>query len=62
MFGIMQWVAVYLTPILSIVFVLNSVGLALKIKKGDENIAGNTAWVTITFTLIMYSLVTVMIP
>ncbi|MBM7569943.1 hypothetical protein [Aquibacillus albus] len=48
-------------PILCIVLVLNSVGLALKIKDGDENIAGNTAWITITFTLIMYSLVSVMI-
>ncbi|MDQ0159828.1 hypothetical protein J2S77_001814 [Alkalibacillus salilacus] len=61
MFGILQMIAVFLMPILCIVFVLNTVSLALKIKKGKENIAGNTTCITITFTLIMYSLVSLMI-
>lgn len=61
MIGIMQWVALYFMPFLCIAFVLSSVNLAKKIKNGDEDTGSNTAWVTATFTLIMYSLVSVMI-
>ncbi|MBM7691600.1 hypothetical protein JOC77_001007 [Peribacillus deserti] len=57
MMKIMQWVALNIMPFLCITFILNCVSLAKKIKKGDENTAKNTIWVTITFTLIMYSLI-----
>ncbi|MCL7749584.1 hypothetical protein [Halalkalibacter alkaliphilus] len=61
MIGIMQWIALYFMPFLCIAFVLSSVNLAKKIKNGDEDTGSNTAWVTVTFTLIIYSLVSVMI-
>ncbi|NIK12610.1 hypothetical protein [Alkalibacillus almallahensis] len=62
MMGLMQMVAIYLMPILCIAFVLNTVFLAEKIKNGDEDKDRNTVWVAITFTLIVYSFMSVMIP
>ncbi|RSL29304.1 hypothetical protein D7Z54_32030 [Salibacterium salarium] len=61
MIGIMQWVALYFMPFLCVAFVVSSVNLAKKIKNGEEDTGGNTAWVAVTFTLIMYSLVCVMV-
>jgi len=54
---LMASVAVYLMPILCIVFIMKSVELAKQIKRGNENTANLTVWVTVSFTLIMYSLV-----
>lgn len=53
----MVFIAVFVTPFLSIIFVLNSVTLAKKIKKGEEKTGNNTTWIAISFTLITYSLV-----
>ncbi|MET3683471.1 hypothetical protein ABID56_001566 [Alkalibacillus flavidus] len=61
MMGLMQMVAVYLMPILCFAFVLNTVFLAEKIKNGDEDKDKNTFWVAITFTLIVYSFVSLLI-
>ncbi|MDQ0232607.1 hypothetical protein [Metabacillus malikii] len=55
---IMEWVAFYLMPFFCIVFVLNCVSLAKKIRIG-ENTAKNTIWITITFLLIIYSIMSV---
>jgi len=55
---IMEWMAYYLMPIFCIVFVLNCVSLAKKIKMG-ENTSKNTVWITITFILIIYSIMSV---
>ncbi|CAH0294745.1 hypothetical protein CW306_26985 [Bacillus sp. BA3] len=54
---LMLFIAIYLTPILCIVFIVASVGLAKKIKRDKEDTAIHTFWVTISFTLIVYSLV-----
>ncbi|WP_096153283.1 MULTISPECIES: hypothetical protein [Bacillus] len=53
----MVLIAIYATPFLCLILVLNSVTLAKKIKKGDENTASNTTWIAVSFTLITYSLV-----
>ena len=53
----MAFVAVYLMPILCIVFIMKSVELAKQIKRGNENTANITVWVTVSFTLIVYSFV-----
>jgi len=53
----MAFVAVYLMPILCIVFIMKSVELAKQIKRGIENTANITVWVTVSFTLIVYSFV-----
>ncbi|RHW32128.1 hypothetical protein D1B31_21550 [Neobacillus notoginsengisoli] len=54
----MEWVAFNLMPIICIVFVLNCVSLTKKIKTG-KNTAKNTVWITITFILIIYSIMSV---
>lgn len=54
---IMAFIAIYLMPILCIVFINKSVELVKQIKRGDEQTANLTAWVAITFTLIVYTLV-----
>ncbi|UYZ21170.1 hypothetical protein [Mesobacillus jeotgali] len=54
----MEWVAFNLMPIICIVFVLNCVSIAKKIRTG-ENTAKNTVWITITFILIIYSIMSV---
>ncbi|WP_197084404.1 hypothetical protein [Rossellomorea marisflavi] len=46
----------YLTPILSIIFCLNLVTIMKKIKR-DEKTAINTFWLTLSFTLIAWTLV-----
>ncbi|MFC7063441.1 hypothetical protein [Halobacillus seohaensis] len=57
MASVMGMIAIYLTPFLCIGFVFNSIKLAKQIKQGEENITKSSVWVTITFTLIVYSLV-----
>lgn len=55
---IMKWIAFNLMPFICIIFVLNCVSLAKKIRTG-ENTAKNTVWITITFILIIYSIMSV---
>ncbi len=50
------YIGVYLTPILSIIFCLNLVTIMKKIKR-DEKTAINTFWLTLSFTLIAWTLV-----
>lgn len=54
---ILFFIATYLLPFISIAFVINSISLAKKIKKGDGNTAPNTFWVTLTFTIIVCCIV-----
>ncbi len=57
-FGIIGFIGVYLMPLICILFIVRSVDLAKQIKKGDTDTAKNTTWVAITFTIIIYTLVT----
>lgn len=50
------YIGVYLTPILSIIFCLNLVTIMKKIKR-DEKTAIITFWLTLSFTLIAWTLV-----
>ncbi|GLI83485.1 MULTISPECIES: hypothetical protein [Rossellomorea] len=50
------YIGMYLTPILSIIFCLNLVTIMKKIKR-DEKTAINTFWLTLSFTLIAWTLV-----
>ncbi|MEW5570170.1 hypothetical protein [Rossellomorea marisflavi] len=50
------YIGMYLTPILSIIFCLNLVTIMKKIKR-DEKTASNTFWLTLSFTLIAWTLV-----
>lgn len=50
------YIGVYLTPILSIIFCLNLVTIMKKIKR-DEKTASNTFLLTLSFTLIAWTLV-----
>ncbi|MEW4326843.1 hypothetical protein Q0N12_09235 [Rossellomorea marisflavi] len=49
------YIGMYLTPILSIIFCLNLVTIMKKIKR-DEKTAINTFWLTLSFTLITWTL------
>ena len=55
--SLMAFVAIYLMPILCIVFIMKSIELAKQIKRGNENTANITIWITVSFTLIVYSFV-----
>ncbi|MFD1739427.1 hypothetical protein ACFSCX_23380 [Bacillus salitolerans] len=55
--SLMAFVGVYLMPILCIIFIVKGVELAKQIKRDNENTANLTAWVAISFTLIVYSFV-----
>lgn len=48
-------IALLFMPILCIIFCLNLVAILKKIKS-DEKTAVNTAWLTFSFTLIMWSI------
>ncbi|MHC8520582.1 hypothetical protein D5E69_03730 [Rossellomorea marisflavi] len=50
------YIGMCLTPILSIIFCLNLVTIMKKIKR-DEKTAINTFWLTLSFTLIAWTLV-----
>ncbi|WP_445509669.1 hypothetical protein ACUMHR_17415 [Rossellomorea marisflavi] len=50
------YIGMYLTPILSIIFCLNLVTIMKKIKR-DEKTAINTFWLTLSVTLIAWTLV-----
>ncbi|QVY60472.1 hypothetical protein [Cytobacillus gottheilii] len=45
----------FFMPVLCIMFCLNLVSILKKVKN-DENTAKNTVWLTISFTLIMWSI------
>ncbi|KRE31634.1 hypothetical protein [Paenibacillus sp. Soil522] len=47
----------YLTPIVSIIFFVNCVELAKKIKNGDKNTANNTGWGAVMFGFIIFSII-----
>lgn len=53
----MVFLFVYVTPIIAILFFVNCVSLAKKIKKGDGNTANNTGWGAIMFGYIIFSLI-----
>ncbi|MFD2444111.1 hypothetical protein ACFSO7_08965 [Bacillus sp. CGMCC 1.16607] len=57
-FDIIGFIGIYLLPLICIIFVVKSVDLAKQIKNGDTNTENNTTWVAITFTIIVYTLVT----
>jgi hypothetical protein len=48
---------IYLTPIIAILFFINCVSLAKKIKKGDENTANNTGWGAVMLGYIIFALI-----
>ncbi|KZE51168.1 hypothetical protein [Rossellomorea marisflavi] len=52
------YIGMYLTPILSIIYCLNLVTIMKKIKR-DEKTAINTFWLTLSFTLIAWTLVVI---
>ena len=56
---IFKLIEVYLMPILCVIFCLNLVSILKKIKH-EEKTTVNTFWLTISFTLILWSIV--MIP
>jgi len=53
----MLFLMVYLTPIVSIIFFVNCVAIAKKIKNGDENTANNTGWGAVMFGFIIFMIV-----
>jgi len=53
----MVFLFVYVTPIIAILFFVNCVTLAKKIKNGDGNTANNTVWGAIMFGYIIFSLI-----
>jgi hypothetical protein len=46
----------YGTPVIAIIFFLNCVALAKKIKNGDEDTANNTGWGALMFGYIVFAL------
>lgn len=52
---IFQFIGIYLMPILCIIFCLNLVSILKKVKQ-EEKTTANTFWITISFTLIMWSI------
>ncbi len=55
MYTLFQYIAIYLTPILSIVFCINLVSILKKVNKNEE-ILKNTLWLSISFLLIIWSM------
>ena len=53
----MPVIMVYLTPIVSIIFFVNCVAIAKKIKNGDENTANNTGWGAVMFGYIIFMII-----
>jgi len=52
--GVQMGIIIYLAPIIAIVFFVNCVSLAKKIKNGDENTVNNTFWGSIMFGFIIF--------
>lgn len=53
---IFLWIGFYFIPIFTIIFCVNLVEIIKKVKK-DENIKNETKWLTISFTIIVYSII-----
>ncbi|HAF0292652.1 MULTISPECIES: hypothetical protein [unclassified Bacillus (in: firmicutes)] len=53
---IMDFISIYLLPVVSIIFIVKGVELAKQIK-GNEDTEENTVWVAISFTIIIYCFV-----
>ncbi|QYR19231.1 hypothetical protein KZ483_14850 [Paenibacillus sp. sptzw28] len=53
----MPFIFAYLTPIVSIIFFVNCVALAKKIKNGGESTANNTGWGAVMFGFIIFSII-----
>jgi hypothetical protein len=51
------FVFIYLTPIIAIIFFVNCVSLAKKIKNGDDNTANNTGWGAVMFGYIVLAII-----
>ena len=54
---LMEYLIVYVTPIVAIFFFVNCVSLAKKIKAGDENTAINTIMGAVMLSYITYCLI-----
>ncbi|RCW63362.1 hypothetical protein DFR57_11829 [Saliterribacillus persicus] len=55
MFAFAGNIGFFFMPILCIIFCLNLISILKKVKK-DEDTAVNTFWLTVSFTLIMWSI------
>lgn len=55
MINIFMFIGFFLMPILCLIFCLNLVSILKKVKH-EENTTVNTFWLTISFTLIMWSI------
>ena len=53
----MIYIFALLTPIIAIIFFVNCVALAKKIKKGDEDTANNTGWGAVMFGFIVLTII-----
>lgn len=53
----MAFVIFYLTPLVAIIFFVNCVSLAKKIKNGDNNTANNTGWGAFMFAYIVFAII-----
>lgn len=56
MFFAFAFIGMFLMPILCVIFCLNLVSIFKKVKH-EEKTTVNTVWLTISFTLIMWSIV-----
>lgn len=54
---VLLFISLYITPIIAIVFFINCVALAKKIKHGNQNTANNAAWGAIMFGFIVFSII-----
>lgn len=50
-----MFIAVYGTPILSVIFCLNLISIIKKVKS-EESFSINTVWLTLSFTIMMWSI------
>ncbi|MCG7409617.1 hypothetical protein MH117_19615 [Paenibacillus sp. ACRRX] len=53
----MLYIMIYVTPIVAVIFFINGVALAKKIKNGDENTASHTGWGAAMLGFIIYMLI-----
>ncbi|MEC0094345.1 hypothetical protein [Paenibacillus macquariensis] len=53
----MVYLMLFLTPIVSIIFFVNCVAIAKKIKNGDEDTANNTGWGAVMFGYIIFMII-----
>lgn len=53
----MGYLFIFFTPIVAIIFFINCVALAKKIKNGDPNTANHTGWGAIMFGYIIFTII-----